>query len=83
LPTTTPVNVPSPQFEAATLANLGRVNPGSIPFYNKIFSLYNSAPGSARAQNILPDGGCGSFVLPGGGPCASQFQAQMSKVGSV
>jgi hypothetical protein len=75
LPTTTPVNVPSPQFEAATLANLGNMNPDSIPFYNKIFSLYNAAPGIGRAQNILPNGGCGSFVLPGGGPCALQFQA--------
>jgi hypothetical protein len=75
LPTTTPVNVPSPQFEAATLANLITVSPASIPFYNKIFSLYNTAPGIGRAQNILPNGGCGSFVLLGGGPCALQFQA--------
>jgi Carboxypeptidase regulatory-like domain len=75
LPTTTPVNVPSPQFEAATLANLSIASPDSIPFYNKIFALYNAAPGIARAQNILPNGGCGSFVLPGGGPCALQFQA--------
>ncbi len=75
LPTTTPVNVPSPQFQAATLANLASVSPGSTSFYNQIFSLYNSAPGIARAQNILPNGGCGSSVLPGGGPCALQFQA--------
>jgi hypothetical protein len=75
LPTTTPVNVPTSQFENATLANLQTVSPGSIPFYKQIFSLYNNAPGIARAQNILPNGGCGSFALPGGGPCALQFQA--------
>src|ERR1700685_1236229 len=75
LPTTTPVNIPSSQFEAATLANLGTVSPGSIPFYNQIFSLYNNAPGAARAQNVLPNGGCGTFILPGGAPCALQFQA--------
>ncbi len=75
LPTTTPVNVPSAQFEAATLANLQTVSSASVPFYNQIFSLYNNAPGIARAQNVLPGGGCGSFVLPGGGPCALQFQA--------
>jgi hypothetical protein len=75
LPTTMPVNVPSPQFQAATLSNLQTVSPGSIPFYNQIFSLYNNAPGIARAQNILPNGGCGSFVLAGGGPCALQFEA--------
>lgn len=75
LPTTSPVNIPSPQFEAATLANLQTVSPGAIPFYNTIFALYNNAPGASRAQNILPNGGCGNFVLPGGGPCALQFQA--------
>jgi hypothetical protein len=74
LPTTAAVNIPSIQFEAATLANLATVSPGSIPFYNQIFSLYNGAAGASRAQNILPNGGCGTFVLPGGGPCALQFQ---------
>jgi hypothetical protein len=75
LPTTTPVNVPSAQFESATLANLATVSPASIPFYNQIFSLYNNAPGAARAQNILPNGGCGTFALAGAAPCALQFQA--------
>jgi hypothetical protein len=87
LPTTTPVNVPSAQFEAATLANLTTVSPASIPFYNQIFSLYNNAPGVARAQNILPNGtdsngnptgpGCGSFNGLGSAtiPCALKFQA--------
>jgi hypothetical protein len=75
LPTTTPVNIPSPQFEAATLANLATVSHGSTPFYNQIFSLYNNAPGATRAQNILPSGGCGTFTLAAGAPCALQFQA--------
>jgi Carboxypeptidase regulatory-like domain len=74
LPTTSAVNIPSPQFEAATLANISAVSPGSIPFYNTLFGLYNNAAGASRAQNILPNGGCGTFVLPGGGPCALQFQ---------
>ena len=75
LPTTTPVNIPSSQFEAATLANLATVSPASVPFYNQIFSLYNNAPGAARAQNVLPNGGCGTFALAAGAPCALQFQA--------
>jgi hypothetical protein len=75
LPTTSAVNIPSPQFEAATLANLETVSPASIPFYNTIFGLYDNAPGASRAQNILPNGGCGAFVLAGGAPCALQFQA--------
>jgi hypothetical protein len=82
IPTSSPVNIPSPQFEAATLANLGIVSPGSIPFYNTIFGLYHSAPGASRATDILPPGGpdagdgCGSFTALGPGvPCALKFQA--------
>jgi hypothetical protein len=77
LPTTSSVNIPSPQFESATLANLATLSPASVPFYNQIFSLYNNAPGAARAQDVLPNGGCGNpaFVVPGGGPCALLFQA--------
>jgi hypothetical protein len=75
LPTTSPVNIPSPQFESATLANLAAVSPQSVPFYQTIFSLYNNAPGAARAQNVLQNGGCGSFALPDGSPCALQFRA--------
>ncbi|HJT01375.1 MAG TPA: carboxypeptidase regulatory-like domain-containing protein [Terriglobales bacterium] len=81
LPTVTPTNIPSPQFEAATLANLPALgNAAEIPFYQKIFSLYNSAPGANRAANILPGGGCADLTtLPGfgatGSPCALQFQS--------
>ena len=77
LPTSTSANIPSPQFEAATLANLQLVNPGSVAFYQKIFALYNGAAGAARATNSLTDGGCGSaaFEQTIGGPCALQFQA--------
>ena len=77
LPTTASANIPSPQFQAATLANLQLVNPGSVPFYQKMFALYNGAAGAARDQNSLTDGGCGSaaFEQTIGGPCALQFQA--------
>lgn len=75
LPTSQSVNIPSPQFQVATLANLASVSPASIPFYQQIFSLYNGAPGAQRAANILPSGGCtGGFSL-GGSPCALQFQS--------
>ena len=75
LPTTSSVNIPSPQFQAATLANLAIVNPAAVPFYQQIFALYNAAPGAARATNSLPNGGCGTFTLQNGAPCALQFQA--------
>ena len=82
IPTVGPVNVPSPAFEAATLANLTATgNAAEIPFYNRIFGIYNAAPGYSRAANILPAGGCdGGITLAGGAPCAEQFQASLSNL---
>jgi hypothetical protein len=79
IPTAAPVNIPSPQFQSATLANLGtNGNAAEIPFYNRIFSIYNNAPGASRATNSLPSGGCdGSVTLAGGAPCALVFQSNV------
>lgn len=77
IPTVGPVNVPSPAFEAATLANLANPTVGNaaeIPFYTKLFSVYNGASGYSRAANILPAGGCdGGITLAGARPalCSS------------
>ena len=89
LPTSTKVNIPSPAFEAATIANLQKSSTtvASIPFYNRLFSLWNNAAGANRAQNVLSPGasangqptgnGCGSFSGLGSSaiPCALQFQS--------
>ena len=81
LPTSQNVVVPSPQFQAATLANLGSVSPASVPFYQQIFNLYNNAPGANRAADTLPPGngsgdGCGSFTgLGPTDPCALSFNS--------
>jgi Carboxypeptidase regulatory-like domain len=82
IPTAEPVNVPSPAFEAATLANLTAVgNAAEIPFYNRIFSIYNGASGYSRAANVLPAGGCdGGVTLAGGAPCALQFQSNIDNL---
>ena len=83
IPTAQPVNVPSAAFEAATIANLG-ANPltaPEIPFYNRIFSIYNGANGYNRAANILPSGGCdGGITLAAGAPCALQFQSNIDNL---
>ena len=82
IPTSQPVNIPSPQFQTATLANLAtNGNAAEIPFYNRIFGLYNSAPGASRATNSLPGGGCdGSVTLAGGAPCALKFQSNIDNL---
>lgn len=81
LPTTLPVNIPSPQFQTATLANLANVSPSSIPFYQQMFSLYNNASGASRATALSNgDLGCSDFTDAASGlgisaPCALQFQS--------
>ena len=70
--------VPSPQFQAATLANLAAVGQASeIPFYNKIFAVYNGAPsiGGATPVPSSQGYGCQGFTgLPAGVPCADEFR---------
>ena len=77
IPTNTAVNVPSPQFQAATLANIAATNPSETTLYTNMFNLYNNAPGVSRAANTLPGLGCNGFTGPGGlgttTPCALQF----------
>ncbi len=89
LPTTLPVNIPSPEFQTATLANLTTTSPQSIGFYQNMFNLWQNANGAAGAQNILQNGtdpntgaiisgpGCGSFTGLGDTttPCALQFHS--------
>jgi hypothetical protein len=88
LPTSTKVNIPSPQFEAATLTHL-LSQPASIPFYQTLFSLWNNAQGAKTAKDVLSPGatpganptptgdGCGTFAGLGSAaiPCALQFQS--------
>jgi hypothetical protein len=66
VPTSGLTNVPSSQFEAATLANIqsqfGVGSPSDL-FYQQIFNLYNGAPGSSRATDSLPGGGCDNSVI--------------------
>src|SRR5436305_189057 len=58
LPTSTLTQIPSPQFQSATLANIGATDPAQLPFYQNMFNLYNSAPG-ATAAGPIPGGGTG------------------------
>ncbi|HTT24943.1 MAG TPA: carboxypeptidase regulatory-like domain-containing protein [Candidatus Sulfotelmatobacter sp.] len=78
IPTSQPVNIPSPQFQAATLATI----PASeVPFYRQTFNLFNNAPGATGATNSLPAGGCdGTVTLPGGAPCAFKFQSNVNNL---
>ena len=68
--------IPSPQFQAATLANLStNGNSAEIPFYKQVFAIYNGAPGAAGATPVANGGGCQDFTGLGAGvPCALSFR---------
>ena len=83
------VILPSPQFEAATIAKIdSKFGPSSASetFYRQVFALYNSAPGANRA---LPGGfspstdptGCTGFKGPNGlgtaVPCAVHYETNL------
>jgi hypothetical protein len=55
--------VPTVDFANDVKANVANLNPAASPFYDKIFSLYNSAHGSGSAIPLATsDGGCGSTI---------------------
>jgi hypothetical protein len=92
LPKLSPVVIPSPQFETATIANIDtavnsagqlRFGPNSATdtFYRKIFSLYNAAPGANHAS--ADPAVCTGFMgLPAGVPCAMNFFSSRSRPSS-
>ena len=61
--------IPSPQFEKATLGNLSSTRQSaSIPFYQQMFTLWNSVPGPsglspATHRPGTPPGAMGGLVL--------------------
>src|SRR5438132_8383877 len=78
------VTIPTPEFEAATMANIQStfgISSASDAFYKKIFGLYRAAPGlHSFAQSGFDANdpfGCSGFVGPNGlgikVNCASRF----------
>ncbi len=81
LPTSNAAFVPTQQFQSATIANLLSTNPAAVPFYQKMFALYNGAPGVAGAVAQAPSGDCAAVsqtfpaFFPAGTPCAATFRS--------
>src|SRR5258708_5266455 len=81
IPTVAQTLIPSPQFEAATIANIdfrfGAAS-ASDAFYKQLFNLYNAAPGaSSAASGSFVPGDLGCIALPialgAGVPCVMHF----------
>jgi outer membrane receptor protein involved in Fe transport len=83
LPVTFPAatQVPTPSFEAATLANLTTLGlQNSIPFYNQMFSIYNTAAAGHTLTLLSCTGahGLAPTVVTSDGNCAEQFNSGAS-----
>lgn len=78
LPTSTNAKIPSPEFQQATLANLAVTSPGSVPFYNQLFSLWNNAPGASLAQPVA--GSCDNFTAAPLANCAMSFTSTVGQL---
>ncbi len=75
VPSTTTVFSPTVGFANATLANLATVDPASVPLYQKMFSLYQSAPGYNRITP-LANGNTGCLDLTAfAGNCFGSYGA--------
>ena len=88
--------LPTTAFANYVLANVNTTTPGSLPFYQNIFSLYGGAPGASRATPVTLNedtaGGCGDFANENGGtagfgaaedgfaPCARFFTSNVNNL---
>ncbi len=77
VPVTQTVSYPSPAFQAATIANLTAIGQApQIPYFQNMFSLWNSAPGASRGTPIplggagTSAGGCGDLAGTPSSPAA-------------
>jgi hypothetical protein len=78
IPSRTTVYAPSPTFQAATLVNVAANYPSEVPLYQRIFNLYNNAPGASSA---VPDTGDSNVVTFNG--TASNFAKEWLLTGRI
>jgi outer membrane receptor protein involved in Fe transport len=78
VPSSQPVYVPSQAFVTDVLSNLSAVSPNSVPAYQKMFQLYQGAPGYSSGTTFA--GNCNDYTGPasllngGAGDCIRQYQ---------
>lgn len=75
LPNVDVETMPTPAFQTAVLANIQNLQPGELPAYQSMFSIYNAASAGRKATPVPvynPDGTpvdeCASVVLTGFAP---------------
>ncbi len=81
VPVSRSINLPTPAFATAVLANIGASNPSELPLYQSMFNIWGNAPGAASAANTLKNGGCADFTGAGFGatnPCVARLHSTVT-----
>ena len=77
LPNVDTVTIPTPAFANAVLANVQALQPAEASTYQKMFGLWQNAPGASGAVPIANSAACNALTLPGFNPssqaCAERF----------
>jgi outer membrane receptor protein involved in Fe transport len=86
LPNAFNTTIPTQQFVTAALNNIQTVQPNEFSTYQKMFNLWENAPGASAAQAIPNNSACNALSLPGFDPsttaCAAQFRSTANALGS-
>lgn len=86
LPNNFLTTIPTQQFVSAALANIQTLQPNEVSMYQKMFNLWENAPGASSAQPIPNNDACNALSLPGFDPtttsCAAQFRSSANALGS-
>src|SRR5262249_5462465 len=72
------VFVPTQGFQSYVLGtSLPANNPASVPFYQQLFALYNSAPGVASAAAVVSSCGPDLGTTVAGGECLASYRVSV------
>ncbi len=86
LPNTDVITAPSMAFANAVLANVQATQPNEAATYQKMFNLYENAPGYSSASPLANNSACAALTLTGFDPttqnCAVRYQATPSALAS-
>jgi len=86
LPNNFLTTIPTQAFVTAAMNNIQAMQPNEVATYQKMFNLWENAPGASSAQTIPNNSECNALNLPGFDPttqsCAAQFRSSANALGS-
>ena len=86
LPNTFNTTIPTQAFVTAAMNNIQILQPTEAPMFQRMFNLWENAPGASSAQPIPNIDACNNLSLPGFDPstqaCAAQFRSSANALGT-